>query len=166
MWREVLWPTVGGFGAFVRAGVPVGVVSDNDQANHLVIRGNSPNALSWRLEGVEIVNPNHLSNAGTFGDRATQNGGGVNILSAQMLGNSDFLSPLKMKIIGYRHHLDMQTGIVARSKNTYSALAASFAASSYGTNRMSLEEHTCVIAAGGVDPFEPGFEIHSSLRSG
>lgn len=67
-----------------------GVVNDNDQANGLVIRGNSPNGLSWRLEGVDIVNPNHTPNAGTFSDRVTQNGGGVNILSAQMLGTSHF----------------------------------------------------------------------------
>ena len=69
-----------------------GVANDNDQANGLVIRGNSPNSLIWRLEGVDIVNPNHTPNAGTFSDRATQNGGGVNILSAQMLGTSHFFS--------------------------------------------------------------------------
>lgn len=65
-----------------------GVVSLNDQANGISIRGNSPNAMQWRLEGAEIVNPNHLSNAGASSDRATLNGGGVNILSAQMLGTS------------------------------------------------------------------------------
>jgi len=69
-----------------------GVASTDDQANNIAIRGNSPNGLSWRLEGVEIVNPNHLSNAGTFSDRPTQNGGGVNILSAQLLGTSHFLT--------------------------------------------------------------------------
>jgi hypothetical protein len=67
-----------------------GVVNDNDQANGLVIRGNSPNGLAWRLEGVDIVNPNHTPNAGTFSDRVTQSGGGVNMLSAQMLGASQF----------------------------------------------------------------------------
>jgi len=69
-----------------------GVVNDNDQANGISIRGNSPNGLSWRLEGVEIVNPNHTPNAGTFSDRVTANGGGVNILSAQLLDNSFFLT--------------------------------------------------------------------------
>ncbi|GAB2774192.1 carboxypeptidase-like regulatory domain-containing protein [Rhabdobacter roseus] len=69
-----------------------GVAAANDQANGLVIRGNSPNGMQWRLEGVEIVNPNHLSNAGTFSDRPTQTGGGVNILSTQLLGTSYFLS--------------------------------------------------------------------------
>ncbi len=69
-----------------------GVVNDNDQANGMAVRGNNPDAMSWRLEGVEIVNPNHLSNAGTFSDRPTRNAGGVNILSAQLLGNSYFHS--------------------------------------------------------------------------
>jgi hypothetical protein len=69
-----------------------GVANDNDQANGMVIRGNSPNGVQWRLEGVEIVNPNHLSNAGTFSDRPTQNAGGVNILSAQLLGNMNLLT--------------------------------------------------------------------------
>lgn len=69
-----------------------GVANSNDQANGMVIRGNSPNGVQWRLEGVEVVNPNHLSNAGTFSDRITQNSGGVNILSAQLLGNMSFLT--------------------------------------------------------------------------
>ncbi len=69
-----------------------GVAANNDQANGLVIRGNSPNSMQWRLEGVEIVNPNHLSNAGTFSDRATTTGGGVNILSTQLMGKSYFMT--------------------------------------------------------------------------
>ncbi|MEO0775179.1 MAG: TonB-dependent receptor [Bacteroidota bacterium] len=69
-----------------------GVVSSNDQANNMVIRGNSPALMAWHLEGVEIVNPNHLTTAGTANDRPTANGGGVNILSAQLLGASTFLS--------------------------------------------------------------------------
>lgn len=67
-----------------------GVVQSNDQANHLIVRGNSPNGLSWRLEGVDIVNPNHLTNAGTASDRLTQSGGGTIILSTQLLANSSF----------------------------------------------------------------------------
>ncbi len=49
-----------------------GVATTNDQANNIVIRGNSPNGLLWRLEGIDIVNPNHLTNAGTFSDRSMQ----------------------------------------------------------------------------------------------
>jgi CarboxypepD_reg-like domain/TonB-dependent Receptor Plug Domain len=69
-----------------------GVVAANDQANGIVIRGNSPNGTQWRLEGVEIVNPNHLSNAGSFSDRPTQTGGGTTILSTQLMERADFLT--------------------------------------------------------------------------
>ncbi|MFM7194643.1 MAG: hypothetical protein ACKOYP_07675, partial [Bacteroidota bacterium] len=41
-------------------------------------------------EGMDIVNPNHLSNAGTLSDRPVANGGGVSILSAQVLDRSEF----------------------------------------------------------------------------
>lgn len=60
-----------------------GVVTGNDGANMISIRGNSPNGLLWRMEGVEIPNPNHFSNVGT-------SGGGIAIISSQLLGNSDF----------------------------------------------------------------------------
>ncbi len=60
-----------------------GVVAADDGNNHIVIRGNSPNGLLWRMEGVDIPNPNHFSNVGTAG-------GGISILSAQVLANSDF----------------------------------------------------------------------------
>ena len=57
----------------------------------MVVRGHSPNNNNWRLEGVEIVNPNHLSSGGTNTATPARNGGGVNMLSAQMLGNSTFI---------------------------------------------------------------------------
>lgn len=69
-----------------------GVINTNDQANNISVRGNSPAGLVWRLEGAEIVNPNHLSNAGTIGDRPLPSGGGVTILSAQLLNSTRFLS--------------------------------------------------------------------------
>jgi hypothetical protein len=60
-----------------------GVVAPSDGNNHISIRGNSPNGLLWRMEGIEIPNPNHFANVGT-------SGGGISILSAQLLNNSDF----------------------------------------------------------------------------
>ena len=69
-----------------------GVGGTNDQANHFVIRGNTPNNTAWRLEGVEIVSPNHLANGGTFSDRPATNGGGVSMLSMQLLANSKLLT--------------------------------------------------------------------------
>jgi hypothetical protein len=68
------------------------VVQTNDQANHLSVRGNSPNANLWRINGLAITNPNHTANAGTFFDYPTLNGGGVNAISAQMLNAGNFYS--------------------------------------------------------------------------
>src|SRR5688572_3088631 len=44
-----------------------GVVTANDGGNDIVIRGNSPTGLLWRMEGVDIPNPNHFSEAGRSG---------------------------------------------------------------------------------------------------
>lgn len=60
-----------------------GVVTGNDGGNIISIRGNSPYALLWRMEGADIPNPNH------FGGVAVS-GGGISILSAQTLSNSEF----------------------------------------------------------------------------
>jgi len=62
-----------------------GVVSPNDGQNHIIIRGNSPKGLQWRLEGIEIPNLNHFSDIGA-------SGGGVNVVSSHMLASSDFLT--------------------------------------------------------------------------
>jgi len=62
-----------------------GVISTNDGQNHIVIRGNSPKGLQWRLEGVEIPNLNHFSEIGA-------SGGGVNVISNNIIGSSDFLT--------------------------------------------------------------------------
>ncbi len=69
-----------------------GVAATDDQANHFSVRGNSPTNNAYLLEGAEIVNPNHLTNAGTASDQPTLSGGGVSILSAQLLGTSQFLT--------------------------------------------------------------------------
>ncbi len=60
-----------------------GVVSVNDQRNDIVIRGNSPIGLLWRLEGIEIPNPNHFGSLGSTG-------GPVSMLNNNQLANSDF----------------------------------------------------------------------------
>jgi CarboxypepD_reg-like domain len=62
-----------------------GVVSTSDGNNSISIRGNSPFGLLWRMEGVDIPNPNHFANVAT-------SGGGISILSSQLLANSDFLT--------------------------------------------------------------------------
>lgn len=62
-----------------------GVVGDAEGNNDIVVRGNSPRGILWRLEGIEIPNPNHFANEGSTG-------GPVNTLNATMLANSDFFS--------------------------------------------------------------------------
>jgi hypothetical protein len=61
-----------------------GITSGNLQDNAIVIRGNSPKGVSWRLEGADIPNPNHFPGANMAG------GGIVTVFSSQMLTNSDF----------------------------------------------------------------------------
>jgi hypothetical protein len=60
-----------------------GVMGAGDARNDIIIRGNSPMGLLWRLEGIDIPNPNHFGANGTTG-------GPVTILNNNLLTNSDF----------------------------------------------------------------------------
>ncbi|WP_114749969.1 TonB-dependent receptor [Pleomorphovibrio marinus] len=62
-----------------------GVSGANDSRNDIIIRGNSPTGVLWRLEGIDIPNPNHFGAMGTTG-------GPVSILNNNLLGKSDFLT--------------------------------------------------------------------------
>ncbi|MBO6516102.1 MAG: TonB-dependent receptor [Bacteroidia bacterium] len=61
-----------------------GVTSGGDDLfNEIVVRGNSPKGVLWRLEGIEIANPNHFASGGG-------QGGAISMLSSSTLGSSDF----------------------------------------------------------------------------
>jgi hypothetical protein len=60
--------------------------SGNDDNNEIIIRGNSPKGLLWRLEGIEIPNPNH------FGDGQGSTSGIISMINSSSLANSDFLT--------------------------------------------------------------------------
>lgn len=62
-----------------------GVSSPDDSKNDIVVRGNSPTGLLWRLEGVPIPSPNHYSTTGTTG-------GPVSALNSNLLKSSDFIT--------------------------------------------------------------------------
>lgn len=62
-----------------------GVSTANDSRNDIVVRGNSPTGLLWRLEGVPIPSPNHFSTLGTTGSP-------VSALNPNLLANSDFIT--------------------------------------------------------------------------
>ncbi|HET6228171.1 MAG TPA: TonB-dependent receptor [Bacteroidia bacterium] len=62
-----------------------GVATGNDARNDIIVRGNSPLGVLWRMEGVDIPNPNHFSAQGATG-------GPISMLNNNLLGSSDFLT--------------------------------------------------------------------------
>lgn len=62
-----------------------GVLGADDSRNDIIIRGNSPQGVLWRLEEIDIPNPNHFGVAGTTG-------GPVTILNNKTLATSDFFT--------------------------------------------------------------------------
>lgn len=61
-----------------------GVTAISNQRNDIIVRGNNPSGLLWRLEGVDIPNPNHYGELGTTG-------GAMTIVNNNVLSNSDFI---------------------------------------------------------------------------
>ena len=59
-----------------------GVVAGGDN-NEIIVRGNSPKSLQWRLEGIEIINPNHFGSEGAAG-------GAISMINTTTLAASDF----------------------------------------------------------------------------
>ncbi len=62
-----------------------GVTNTQDGSNDIIVRGNSPKYVQWRLEGMDISNPNH------FGDQSGV-GGAISTLNNNLLSTSDFLT--------------------------------------------------------------------------
>ena len=62
-----------------------GVSANNDDRNDIVIRGNSPSGLLWRLDGINIPNPSHYGSL-------SSTGGPVSLLNYNVLDKSDFLT--------------------------------------------------------------------------
>ncbi len=62
-----------------------GVNAANDSRNDIVVRGNSPIGLLWRVEGLPVPTTNHFSTLGTTG-------GPVSALNTNLLKTSDFLT--------------------------------------------------------------------------
>jgi hypothetical protein len=62
-----------------------GVQGSDDSRNDIVIRGNSPLGVLWRINGIDVPNPNHFAVPGTTG-------GGVSMINNKVIDNSDFLT--------------------------------------------------------------------------
>jgi hypothetical protein len=62
-----------------------GVSGANDSRNDIIVRGNSPLGILWRLNGLDIPNPSHFGSMGS-------SGGPISILNNNTLDNSDFMT--------------------------------------------------------------------------
>jgi hypothetical protein len=62
-----------------------GVSGANDARNDIIIRGNSPMGMLWRLEGIDIPSPNHFAGFGSTG-------GPVGMLNNNTLSRGDFIT--------------------------------------------------------------------------
>jgi CarboxypepD_reg-like domain/TonB-dependent Receptor Plug Domain len=62
-----------------------GVSGASDQRNDIIIRGNSPQGLLWRIDGLPVPNPNHFAGQGSTG-------GPISIINYKLLSNSDFIT--------------------------------------------------------------------------
>ncbi len=95
-----------------------GVQGNAEGSNHIVVRGNSPNTVQWRMEGIEIPNPNHFAEEGS-------SGGAINMLNSYMLANSDFYTgafvPEYGNVLGAVFDMKMRTG--NKEKREYSLSA-------------------------------------------
>jgi hypothetical protein len=60
--------------------------ANSDESNDIVIRGNSSRGLLWKLEGIEIPNPNH------FGDGQGGSGGAYSAITSNVISNFDFFT--------------------------------------------------------------------------
>lgn len=61
-----------------------GINNSQDGSADIIVRGNSPKYLQWRLEGVTITNPNHFANPSGLGSN------GISTLNNNILSTSDF----------------------------------------------------------------------------
>jgi len=61
-----------------------GVATPSVSSNGISVRGNNPDGLLWRIEGVEVPSPNHFANLSVAG------GGLLTTISNQMMSTSDF----------------------------------------------------------------------------
>jgi len=106
-----------------------GVTTVNDNSNQLVVRGNSPAGVLWRVDGVEIPNPNHFSSDGA-------SGGTIGVLSPQILGNSSFLTgafPAQFgNALSAVYDISLRAGSILRREHHFQANVLGFEIGSEG----------------------------------
>ncbi len=94
-----------------------GVATTQDGSNDIIVRGNSPKYVQWRLEGVPITNPNH------FSDQNAGGGSGVSSLNNNLLATSDFytgaFSPEYGNVLSGVYDLKLRSGNNEQFESTF-----------------------------------------------
>lgn len=95
-----------------------GVMGTDDGSNEIVIRGNTPRGILWRMEGVEIPNPNHFSSEGA-------SSGGISMFSTQVISRSDFytgaFAPAYGNALSGVFDINLRKGNNEKNENTIQA---------------------------------------------
>jgi len=120
----------GGFDDPARLASSFAGVASNASENGIIVRGNAPKFVQWKMEGIEIPNPNH------FGDLRSFGGGIFTGLSSQMLANSDFFTgafPAEYNnALSGVFDMAMRTGNNQKREHTFQAGLVGIDASSEG----------------------------------
>jgi hypothetical protein len=93
-----------------------GVTNTQDGSNDIIVRGNSPKYIQWRLEGLEITNPNHFADQNSIS-------GGISALNANLLASSDFytgaFSPEYGDVLSGVYDVNMRAGNNEKFESTF-----------------------------------------------
>ncbi|MEO8087884.1 MAG: TonB-dependent receptor, partial [Bacteroidota bacterium] len=120
----------GGFDDPARLASSFAGVASSTGENGIAVRGNAPKFVQWKMEGIEIPNPNH------FGDLKSFGGGTFTALSSQMLANSDFFTgafPAEYNnALSGVFDMAMRTGNNQKQENTFQIGVVGIDASSEG----------------------------------
>lgn len=156
-----------------------GVATDPQGSNDIIVRGNSPKGIQWRLEGIEIPNPNHFSDEGTTG-------GAINVLNSDMMANSAFHTGAFAPEFGNAYSgimdLELRTGNKAKREHSITAGVLGMEAttegpfvkgkrSSYLVNyrysTLTMLDKIGLVDYGGVPEYQDGlFKIHLPTKNG
>lgn len=120
----------GGFDDPARLASSFAGVGSNASENGIMVRGNAPKFVQWKMEGIEMPNPSHYGDLRSFG------GGVFTALSSQMLANSDFFTgafPAEYNnALSGVFDIAMRTGNNQKREHTFQAGIVGLDASSEG----------------------------------
>lgn len=155
-----------------------GVATDPQGNNDIIVRGNSPKGIQWRLDGIEIPNPNHFADEGATG-------GAINALNSDMLSNSNFYTGAFAPEFGNAYSgimdLELRTGNKAKHEFSLTASTLGLEASAEGPfqkgkrgsylvnyrySTLTLLDKMGILSFGGVPQYQDGiFKIHLPTKN-